>query len=50
MLPKLRKSLLMNRLEHGTNPNYKYSHLIIRNKYQQVKMKINLVIFDYYLQ
>ena len=26
------------------------SHLIIRNKYQQVKMKINLVIFDYYLQ
>ena len=24
MLPKLRKSLLMNRLEHGTNPNYKY--------------------------
>ena len=50
MLPKLRKSLLMNRLEHGTNPNYNISHLIIRNKYQQVKMKINLVIFDYYLQ
>ena len=24
LLPKLRKSLLMNRLEHGTNPNYKY--------------------------
>lgn len=50
MLPKLRKSLLMNRLEHGTNPNYKYIASIIRNKYQQVKMKINLVIFDYYLQ
>lgn len=50
MLPKLRKSLLMNRLEHGTNPNYKYIASEIRNKYQQAKMKINLVIFDFYLQ
>lgn len=50
MLPKLRKSLLMNRLEHGTNPNYKYIASDNPEKYQQVKMKINLVIFDYYLQ
>lgn len=34
----------------GTRLITNISHLIIRNKYQQVKMKINLVIFDYYLQ
>lgn len=39
----------MNRLEHGTNPNYKYIASDNPEQYQQVKMKINLVIFDFYL-
>lgn len=40
----------MNRLEHGTNPYYKY---IASDNPEQIsagKNEINLVIFDYYLQ